>query len=132
MGITQDPRAAATLHAAKIAHLSAIGKSFDNLPSSLIQAQLDLSKEQNSKGDNPSKGCRSEGFQIGSILRQHTSYDTPLNDQIFSNIRKEQNTSEITTSKDASQPTTASQAKDVKTYDLIEDGDLNEKKSPNA
>ncbi|CAD6996973.1 unnamed protein product [Ceratitis capitata] len=84
MGITQDPRAAATLHAAKIAHLSAMERAL-KLAIFTNTSAIGLSKEQNSKG---------------IILMQATD--------------------------------NASQAKDVKTYDLIEDGDLNEKKSPNA
>lgn len=55
MGMSQE-QAAATLHAAKMAQLNALGHNFDKMPSSLLPPHLDLSKMRSHSPDRMQTG----------------------------------------------------------------------------
>lgn len=66
-----EEQAAAALHAAKMAQLSAMGHNFDKLPAGLLPPQLDLAKLTNNNNNNNydilAKMQHSAGLNLDSI-----------------------------------------------------------------
>uniref|UniRef100_A0A0A1WNU1 Protein abrupt n=1 Tax=Zeugodacus cucurbitae TaxID=28588 RepID=A0A0A1WNU1_ZEUCU len=81
MGISHEQTTAATLHAAKIVQLNALGHNFDSL-SPLTQSHCDLTKESIKNEPFSSKICTTPRFPTEPILRQHLSSDTSLNENV--------------------------------------------------
>lgn len=107
MGISQEHTTAATLHAAKIVQLNALGHKFESLSPALAQSHCDLSKESIANESFGSKRCPIAIFPTEPILRQHLSSDTSISENIktFSSlITKDPHPSDIAKSLIENQP----------------------------
>ncbi|XP_053959843.1 protein abrupt isoform X2 [Anastrepha ludens] len=124
MGISQEHATAATLHAAKMAHLNAIGQSFENMPPTLMHPHLDLSKDSITKDAFTNKGCRPAGLPTEPILRQQLSSGTSLGENIqmlAESMSKEQNPSDVSPSINECQSKEGPQNLDNKNQTLYKD-----------
>ncbi|XP_039969729.1 protein abrupt-like isoform X2 [Bactrocera tryoni] len=121
MGISQEHTTAATLHAAKIVQLNALGHKFDSLSPALTQSHCDLPKESIANDSFDSKRSETAIFSTEPILRQHLASDTSLNDNVttFSSlVTKESHSSDFAKNLNENQPTEdAHNLKEKKYYD---------------
>uniref|UniRef100_A0A0K8UVT7 Protein abrupt n=1 Tax=Bactrocera latifrons TaxID=174628 RepID=A0A0K8UVT7_BACLA len=123
MGISQEHTTAATLHAAKIVQLNALGHKFDSLSPALTQSHCDLPKESIANDSFDSKRCATAIFSNEPILRQHL--DTSLSDNVKtfpSLVTKEPHSSDFAKNLNEKQPTEdAHNLKENKYHDVDND-----------
>ncbi|XP_049318378.1 protein abrupt isoform X3 [Bactrocera dorsalis] len=125
MGISQEHTTAATLHAAKIVQLNALGHKFDSLSPALTQSHCDLLKESIANDSFDNKRCATAIFSTEPILRQHLASDTSLSDNVptFSSlVGKEPHSSDFEKNLNENQPTEdAHNLKEKKYHDADND-----------
>ncbi|XP_017469706.1 PREDICTED: protein abrupt-like, partial [Rhagoletis zephyria] len=73
MGTSQDRAVAATMHAAKIAHLNAMGQGFDNIPPTLMQQHPDFPNNSITNDVFTNEECGAADLSTEPILKQQLS-----------------------------------------------------------
>lgn len=134
MGISQEHTTAATLHAAKIVQLNALGHNFESLSPALTQSHCDLPKESITNKSFNNKRRTTTRFPTEPILRQHLSSDTSSSENIktcSSLMTKEPHLSNFPPCLSENQPTEGGHNLDDKKFMDTENSEHEEKNNFN-